>query len=85
MMVVSSILENHKFACLHEDGSGISQSGFDKDVGLELLNDVQIIIWYLNLIFMIKISMIFCVEYPQIVTLELIPKLLLFHNSGDQR
>lgn len=79
MMVVSSILENHKLACLHEEGAGISQSGFDEDVGLELLTDVQII---LNLIFMIKISMIFCVEYPQIVTLE--PKFLLFRNSGNQ-
>lgn len=43
-MVVSSSLENHKLACLHEEGSGISQSGFDEDVGLERLADVQIII-----------------------------------------
>lgn len=33
---------------------------------------------------MIKISMLFCVEYTQIVTLEQMPKFLLFHNSGDQ-
>lgn len=44
MMVVSSILENHKLACLHEERAGISQSGIDEDVGLELLTDVQIII-----------------------------------------
>lgn len=43
MMVVSSGLENHKLACLHEKGAGLSQSGFDEDVGLELLTDVQII------------------------------------------
>lgn len=43
MTVVSSSLENHKLACLHEKGAGLSQSGFDEDVGLELLADVQII------------------------------------------
>lgn len=44
MMVVSSTLENHKLACLHEEGAGISQSESDEDIGLEFLTDVQIII-----------------------------------------